>query len=83
MHSRLLLCLVTMVQVRRLMDTMPCRQILKLYKDLGGKIITIGSDGHSTRYVGDHYEDAVRILKDIGFTQFTGFTKMKPEFHDL
>ena len=64
-------------------DTMPCRQILKLYKDLGGKIITIGSDGHSTRYVGDHYEDAVRILKDIGFTQFTGFTKMKPEFHDL
>ena len=64
-------------------DTMPSRQILKLYKDLGGKIITIGSDGHTTRYVGDHYEDAVGILKDIGFTHVAGFTKMKPELHEI
>jgi histidinol-phosphatase (PHP family) len=62
---------------------MPSRQILKLYKDLGGKIITIGSDGHTTRYVGDHFEDAVDILKDIGFTHVAGFTKMKPELHEI
>jgi len=64
-------------------DTMPSRQILKLYKDLGGKIITIGSDGHTTRYVGDHFEDAVSILKEIGFTHIAGFTKMKPQLHEI
>ena len=30
-----------------LKDTQPSRAILKLYKDLGGKIITVGSDAHS------------------------------------
>ncbi|MBQ3385266.1 MAG: histidinol-phosphatase HisJ family protein [Erysipelotrichaceae bacterium] len=64
-------------------DTMPSRQLLKLHRDLGGKIITIGSDGHTTRYVGDHFEDAVDILKDIGFTHVAGFTKMKPELHEI
>ncbi len=64
-------------------DTMPSRQLLKLYRDLGGKIITIGSDGHTTRYIGDHFEDAVDILKDIGFTHVAGFTKMKPELHEI
>lgn len=64
-------------------DTMPSRDILKLYKDLGGKIITIGSDAHTTRYVADHYDDALNILKGMGFTFITGFTKMKPEFHKI
>lgn len=64
-------------------DTMPSGKLLKLYRDLGGKIITIGSDGHTTRYVADHFDDALNILKDIGFTHITGFTKMKPEFHEI
>ncbi len=37
-----------------LTDTQPSRKILKLYKDLGGKIITVGSDAHSTKYLADH-----------------------------
>lgn len=67
-----------------LKDTQPSRDILKLYKDLGGKIITIGSDAHSTVYFGDHIEDAGRILKDeIGFEQFCTFEHMNPIFHNL
>lgn len=67
-----------------LADTQPSRAILKLYKDLGGKIITIGSDAHSTKYLADHLDDARAILKDeIGFTQFCTFDHMTPVFHNL
>ena len=67
-----------------LKDTQPSRDILRLYKDLGGKIITIGSDAHSTTYIGDHIDDTRRILKDeIGFEQFCTFDHMVPIFHDL
>ena len=67
-----------------LSDTQPSRKILKLYKDLGGKIITVGSDAHSTKYLADHIKDAYAILKDeIGFTEFTTCDHMKPVFHTL
>lgn len=67
-----------------LSDTQPSRKILKLYKDLGGKIITVGSDAHSTKYLADHIKDAYAILKDeIGFTEFATFDHMKPVFHTL
>ena len=67
-----------------LKDTLPSRDILKLYKDLGGKIITIGSDAHNTSYLGDHIEEARKILRDeIGFEQFCTFDQMEPIFHNL
>lgn len=67
-----------------LADTQPSRKILKLYKDLGGKIITVGSDAHSTKYLADHIKDAYAILKDeIGFEEITTFDHMQPIFHKL
>ena len=35
-----------------LKDSQPSRDILKLYKELGGKIITIGSDSHKPEHLG-------------------------------
>ena len=67
-----------------LSDTQPSRAILKLYKDLGGKIITIGSDAHITKFLADHLDDAMDILKnEIGFTEFCTFDHMEPVFHKL
>ena len=67
-----------------LKDTHPSRAILKLYRELGGKIITVGSDGHSVKYQGDHIRDACRILKEeIGFREFCTFDHMEPIFHLL
>ncbi|MBR1627959.1 MAG: histidinol-phosphatase HisJ family protein, partial [Lachnospiraceae bacterium] len=67
-----------------LSDTQPSRAILRLYKDLGGKIITIGSDAHKKEYLGYHFEDACAILKDeIGFENVATFEKMEPVFHKL
>lgn len=45
----------------------PKKSILKLYKDLGGEIITIGSDAHSIENVGHCYKTAERMLRDLGF----------------
>ena len=67
-----------------LKDTMPSRDILKLYKDLGGKIITVGSDGHKTGYLADHVQEGYRILKEeIGFKEICTFDHMEPKFHLL
>ena len=45
-------------------DTQPSRDILRLYKDLGGHIITVGSDAHTAARMGDHLEEALEQLKD-------------------
>ncbi len=66
-----------------LADSQPSRAILKLYKELGGQIITVGSDAHSTKYLGDHIKETYALLKELGYTQITTFEHMKPFFHDL
>lgn len=66
-----------------LADTMPARDILKLYHSLGGKIITMGSDAHNPKYLGDHMDEAREVLKEIGFTEFYTFEKHKPVPHAL
>lgn len=67
-----------------LADTQPSRDILRLYKDLGGRIITVGSDAHKKDFLGNHFDDAYAILKDeIGFSEIATFDKMNPLFHSL
>ena len=67
-----------------LADTQPSRDILRLYKDLGGRIITVGSDAHQTSYLADHIKDAYAILRDaIGFKEIATFEYMQPVFHKL
>lgn len=67
-----------------LSDTQPCRDILRLYKDLGGRVLTIGSDAHKPEYLADHLQDAKAILRDeLGFREFCTFEGMEPRFHLL
>ena len=66
-----------------LKDSTPSRDILKLYKELGGKIITIGSDSHKIEHLGAYIDEAKELLKEIGFDSFCTFEKMKPSFHQL
>lgn len=67
-----------------LKDTQPSRKILKLYKDLGGTVFTFGSDAHKKEFVGDHFADARKIVRDeIGLKQFCTFDHMVPVFHDI
>lgn len=62
---------------------LPDETILRLYRQLGGEIITVGSDAHSPDYVGCRAAETQELLKNCGFRYFTTFTKGKPEFHSL
>ena len=54
-------------------DTMPEREILELYKKLGGSKLTIGSDAHTPEGVGDGISEAVITLRELGFDSVTLF----------
>lgn len=64
-------------------DLTPSRDILRLYKELGGTLLTFGSDAHSEDHVGAFLSFAKEEAKKLGFTQFCTFSKMKPTFHEL
>lgn len=51
--------------------------ILELYRDLGGEILTIGSDAHRAEDVGYHYKMAEKLLKDLGFRYIYIFKNRK------
>ena len=62
---------------------MPSAQLLALYRDLGGTIVTTGSDSHSPSHLGAYLEEAKARLRDLGFRQFCTYEKMEPIFHPL
>lgn len=64
-------------------DLTPERDILKLYRDLGGTVITIGSDCHKAKDTGDHIAFVHAELKTMGFSSFCTFQQMQPVFHPL
>ncbi|WP_077611763.1 histidinol-phosphatase HisJ family protein [Clostridium sp. Marseille-P2415] len=66
-----------------LRDMTPSRDIMKLYRDLGGKIITIGSDSHKPEHLGAYIQETKEILRDLGFHSFCTYERMKPVFHDI
>lgn len=65
-------------------DLMPSRDILRLYLELGGEILTIGSDSHCKKdLTNSHIEELKQELREIGFKKFCTFEKMQPTFHEL
>ncbi|QHI73674.1 histidinol-phosphatase HisJ family protein [Aminipila terrae] len=60
--------------------TTPTREILSLYKELGGEIITFGSDSHNPDFIGDHYDEVLEILRNIGFRYISTFENRKVNF---
>ncbi len=64
-------------------DLTPSRKILKRYRELGGTIITIGSDAHAEDHVGHQIGYVQQELIRLGYTHFHTFEKMKPLAHPL
>lgn len=62
---------------------MPSRDILELYYDLGGEIITIGSDAHKAEHVGHRFDEILAMLVDIGFENIATFTNEEPTLHKI
>jgi len=64
----------------KLNQTYPQYSILKRYKELGGKIITIGSDAHTPDYIADHFSVAYEMLERAGFKYISRFKNLEPIF---
>lgn len=63
--------------------TNPGPEILRRYKELGGEIITIGSDAHSPSDVAAYFSAVSQLLRECGFSYYTTFEKRQPAFHRL
>lgn len=59
-------------------ETMPPLWILKRFRELGGEIVTVGSDAHRAGDIGEGLQYAMQMLLDAGFGYFAFFRERKP-----
>lgn len=52
-------------------------EIINRYAELGGKLVTIGSDAHDAKYLTSDFETAGRILLNAGIKSYVWFEKRK------
>ncbi|MBR4719263.1 MAG: histidinol-phosphatase HisJ family protein [Lachnospiraceae bacterium] len=64
-------------------DANPGREILKRYHELGGEIITVGSDAHRREDVAGDFDRAEDMLKGLGYTYYCIYKNRKPVFLSL
>lgn len=58
----------------------PDEALLRLYKDLGGTILSLGSDAHSAEDVAGGIAEGAALAKSVGFDRLCYFVKHEPEF---
>lgn len=61
----------------------PCTDVLKRYHELGGDIITVGSDAHTPSDIACDFDRACEILKACGFRYYCVFQSRMPEYFKL
>ena len=63
-------------------DYMPHSDILRMYADIGGKLIATGSDAHASQYIGNAFAEAQALLETLGLREYCVFRRRKMEiFH--
>lgn len=66
-----------------LRDLHPCMGILKRYRELGGEIVTVGSDAHNPARIAADFDRAAQALLTCGFRYYTVFEKRTPAFQPI
>ena len=64
-------------------EAIPDEYIVSLFKRLGGKILTIGSDAHNIAQIGMHVAEGIEVAKNSGFTEICTFENRTPIFHSI
>lgn len=60
-------------------ETNPCTGILRRYRELGGELITIGSDAHEPGYLCYGFDKAASMLTELGYKWYTVFEHRRPQ----
>ena len=62
---------------------LPEEKWLRLYRALGGELVTLGSDAHQAQHAGLGIEEGQELLRSCGFRYFATFEEQKPIYHKL
>jgi len=69
--------------LHRIGSAMPSASIVKRYRELGGELITFGSDAHNANRLCADYTVICELLKQCGFQYIAFYKNMKPEMISL
>ncbi len=64
-------------------DTFPDMKYLKMFRELGGEVLSIGSDAHVPEDIGKNISDAEEMAKAAGFSRVCYFRKRQPIFINI
>lgn len=60
-------------------EPLPGEEILRWYRELGGELITIGTDAHAPEHMADGLERGMELLRKTGFRYLTLYNRRKPQ----
>lgn len=60
-------------------EYMPNAELLRMYFEMGGRLITIGSDAHIPQKVGNAFAQTKVLLRNIGFDSYCYYQKRQPK----
>ena len=69
--------------IREGVGPFPSEEILRLYRALGGEIVTVGSDAHRPEHAAKGVPEGCEVLRRCGFDYVTVFRQRKPEWIKL
>jgi histidinol-phosphatase (PHP family) len=61
-------------------DPSPSPEVVRWYREMGGEILTIGSDGHRPAHMAFAFDRALGMAREAGFTHLTAFERRRPRF---
>ena len=61
-------------------EAFPGLDVVKLYRNMGGEILTIGSDAHMAEDVGRGLKEALDMAREAGFRHITVYNRRKHEW---
>lgn len=64
-------------------NAFPSLKYLRLFRELGGEVISIGSDAHTPEDIGANVGDGAEMAKAAGFRYLTYFKERKPNFINI
>lgn len=70
-------------RLKRLGLTNPKIEIISRYVQLGGEIITFGSDAHTPERIGEGFEEAGQMAKACGLRYYAVYRERKPVFYKI
>ena len=62
----------------QLCDFMPDENIVRMYYEMGGRLVTIGTDAHNPNNISSGFKEAKQMLKKSGFKSYCYYKNRKP-----